>query len=272
PNTCFTTKDAPIAVSASTLNAPEGIAYSSDGTLWVADTGNHRVLGFSNAATKGNGAAANIVLGQTTLTAHKDENAQPTSAKSLLSPKNLAVDESAGTISLWVADQGHRRVVRFDDVGSGDASSNPAALVLGQASFDSYTYGTTASQMYSPYAIAVDPVNVSDSPRTIWITDFDNNRVLRFSAGNVGITNAAPPVVIAKSSYKTRKKSLRIAGAASAGVPIARVTANRRVVGAAKWSFTATRLKVGKNRFTIIAYDVLGRSSPPKRINVKRTR
>ncbi len=48
----------------SKFNGPEGISVTSAGTLFVADPFNNRVLRFDNAATLGNGAGANVVLGQ----------------------------------------------------------------------------------------------------------------------------------------------------------------------------------------------------------------
>ena len=49
--------------SQTTLSAPTGLTFDTSGNLWVADTGNNRVLKFppSNLVTDG---AASIVLGQ----------------------------------------------------------------------------------------------------------------------------------------------------------------------------------------------------------------
>jgi DNA-binding beta-propeller fold protein YncE len=46
------------------FNRPTGLAVSPSGALFVADRDNHRVLRFDNAAGLGNGAPANVVLGQ----------------------------------------------------------------------------------------------------------------------------------------------------------------------------------------------------------------
>jgi DNA-binding beta-propeller fold protein YncE len=43
---------------------PRGLAMQGDGTLWVADFKNHRILRFDNASSKLAGAAADGVLGQ----------------------------------------------------------------------------------------------------------------------------------------------------------------------------------------------------------------
>ncbi len=42
----FTTVAASPEVTAQTLRAPEGVAVASNGDVWVADTGHHRVVRF----------------------------------------------------------------------------------------------------------------------------------------------------------------------------------------------------------------------------------
>ena len=53
-----------IASSAQGLHNPFGVAVDGGGRLWVADAGNSRVLRFDAAAGKPNGAAADVLLGQ----------------------------------------------------------------------------------------------------------------------------------------------------------------------------------------------------------------
>lgn len=50
--------------TASSLNNPYYVTVAPDGTAWVSDYTNYRVLGFLNAANRENGDPANIVLGQ----------------------------------------------------------------------------------------------------------------------------------------------------------------------------------------------------------------
>ena len=51
----------PIA-SPNSLNGPSGIAFDRLGNLWVADSGNHRILRYSKPFN--NGQAASLVIGQ----------------------------------------------------------------------------------------------------------------------------------------------------------------------------------------------------------------
>lgn len=105
------------ATGASDIAMASPFAVASDGTrLFVADQGNHRVLGFGAIPTSGAGTAATVVLGQGDFT-HSAANdadqdgapdAAPT-AKTLSSPSGLAVIDGA----LFVTDSGNDRVLVF---------------------------------------------------------------------------------------------------------------------------------------------------------------
>lgn len=98
--------------SASTLDYPFSIcihqSFGSPTRLWVADFNNARVLRFDNPGTLANGAAATGVLGQANLTS----NAVALNAQSMSQPNGVCVDFSG---RLWVSDEGHDRVLRFDN-------------------------------------------------------------------------------------------------------------------------------------------------------------
>ncbi len=59
----FSTAANPNPPDATSMNQPFGVAVDANGTLWVSDSWNYRVLRFDNAAAKANGAAADGVLG-----------------------------------------------------------------------------------------------------------------------------------------------------------------------------------------------------------------
>ena len=161
--TSFTTSNSAI-VSASSLNAPGGVAIGPNGDLFVADTGNNRVLEY--AAGSGTGAAAIRVFGQ----ANMNSSLKPgqLSAQTLASPQGVYVDQAS---NLYVADSGANRVVVYSNTQVAAASGDPATYVLGQGSFSGSAGGTA---LKTPAGIGVD------SAGQIYVADAGNNRILIF--------------------------------------------------------------------------------------------
>jgi sugar lactone lactonase YvrE len=91
------------------LNTPFHLAMDTDGTLWVSDNGNARVLGYKNAGTRpATGAnAADIVLGQPNFTSYVSG---PVTDRGLGNPRGIAVTPAGG---LLIADSDAARVVHF---------------------------------------------------------------------------------------------------------------------------------------------------------------
>ena len=105
--------------TAAALQGPQGVAIDSSGgndRLYVADSGNSRVLGWADAARFLDGGAADIVIGQPDArsvacndgVAGGDSNG--VGADSLCNPSDVAVD-SAG--NLYVADANNNRVLEY---------------------------------------------------------------------------------------------------------------------------------------------------------------
>lgn len=103
-----------LTLSGNRMFYPAGIAVDGIGTLWVADTMNHRVLRFDAAASKSDGAYADGVLGQTDFTS-ASVSTTPTPS-GLYLPKALEVQGN----TLWVADNSNHRVLRFNNARSKD--------------------------------------------------------------------------------------------------------------------------------------------------------
>ncbi len=89
--------------SATSLRSPTAVAIGPDGTLFVADTGHHRVLRFPKGAL-----VADFVYGQPDFAAAAAPAAP--SATTLRAPMGVAVAASG---MLMVADTGHSRVLRW---------------------------------------------------------------------------------------------------------------------------------------------------------------
>ncbi|MCX5788245.1 MAG: NHL repeat-containing protein, partial [Elusimicrobia bacterium] len=146
----------------------------STGDIWVADTGNHRVLRFPKGAGFTNGGTADKVIGQANFTSGSANQGGAVSALSLASPSGVAFD---GSGNLWVVDKGNNRVLRFPK-GGGFTDGMAADLVLGQADFVSGAPATTATRLKAPGGIAFDLSG------NLWVGDSSlggNNRVLRYS-------------------------------------------------------------------------------------------
>ena len=150
--------------TAARIFGPYAVAVSG-GTLFVADTGNQRVLGFANAAAKANGASANGVLGQANFTS----NATAVSATGLDMPAGLCVDLSG---RLYISDNGSSRVVYHSAV-AGKTNGAAADGVLGQSNFTGFGSSTTASTLNFPYGVDVDSTN-----NVLAIVDTFSNRVV----------------------------------------------------------------------------------------------
>lgn len=177
------TSSASALVSATSLSAPGGVAIGPNGDLFVADTGNNRVLEYPAGA--GNGAVAIRVYGQPNMTSSM-KSAQ-VSAQTLSSPQGIAVDQVS---NLYVADAGANRVVIFPNTQNAPVAGMPATFVLGAANF-----GVTTNGFKSPMDVAVDSMG------NIYISDQGNNRVLMFeSLVFLPVSGATPTAVSGQQS------------------------------------------------------------------------
>ncbi len=149
--------------SATNLSSPDGIAFDSEGDLWIADGGNDRAVEFVPPFRTG--MAAVSVLGEPNLTAAAPDGG-PTG---LGAPSGIAFGDG----EVWVADPAHNRVVGFSAPYS---AGEPAATVLGQADLNGSAPGSGATNLSAPTGVAVAPDG------TIWVVDAGNGRVLGFPA------------------------------------------------------------------------------------------
>jgi sugar lactone lactonase YvrE len=169
------------------MNGPSGVAVDSSGNIWVADTGNNRVLEFLKGAGFTTGQSASIVLGQSTFTT----NAAATTSTGLWQPLSLGFDPSG---NLWVADYQNYRVLEFLK-GAGFTNGQAASVVLGEADFTHRVAATTATGMSLPQSVA------ADSSGNVWVADTSNNRVTLFVKG-AGFTNGkAASVVLGQPDF-----------------------------------------------------------------------
>jgi uncharacterized protein (TIGR03437 family) len=117
------------------LKGPQGV-WLQNGKLFVADTGNNRVLIYNTIPTS-NHATADIVLGQTDMTSFVEIDLTKAQlepqANTLLTPVSVTSDG----IRLYVADLGHNRVLIWNNIPT--QNQQPADLVIGQPDMQSAT-------------------------------------------------------------------------------------------------------------------------------------
>jgi hypothetical protein len=141
--------------------------------MWVADTGNNRVLGFKPEVFYGNiGGNASYVIGQPNFTS---STAQTLSAQSLNQPISVAIDKNG---YLWVSDtyyiQGNRILGYKNPYGVNVA----ADYVIGQPNFTTSGYGSTQNQFSGNITTIA-----FDNSGNLWVYDY--YRILGFASADL---------------------------------------------------------------------------------------
>ncbi|MFI5362472.1 MAG: hypothetical protein ACHQ49_10920 [Elusimicrobiota bacterium] len=178
------TTSAASPIDANTMNNPNALAYDqNNGRLFVADSGNNRVLVFTNTnSVLGDGENATDVVGQSTFTAGTADTSG--ARTTMYEPQGLAYDGTSDR--LFVADTNNDRVLTFTATIGMSTGSFAATFVIGQPGFGSVGGGLSATQLSSPYGLWFDGFSGN-----LFIADSQNYRVL-VSSGNNLIGNGLP--------------------------------------------------------------------------------
>ena len=179
------THSTPNLVDAKGLSAPDAVAIDASATpnrVYVADLANNRVLGWRNAESFSNGAAADLVIGQPDFISSK---CRATGASSLCGPSGVAVD---GAGNLYVADEINSRVLEYANPFAACSNTfpcvgGPATKVFGQSgSFTSNACDSDTSDGTSSANDLCDPTGVAvDASGNLYVADGINNRVLEYN-------------------------------------------------------------------------------------------
>src|SRR5207249_3680101 len=140
-------------VGAATLSSPQAVAVDHDGHLYVADTSNHRVLGWASATAFQNGDPATIVLGQPN---PQQSNQYAIGTKGFSFPFSV----SAGPVTghLYLAHVRHRPRPRLPQAVPHPARGGPGAG-YGQPGFgppSGHSRRGTEHTMNGPRGVSVD--------------------------------------------------------------------------------------------------------------------
>ena len=175
----------PARPSASSLFRPIGLAVDRDGNLWVADTGNSRVLRFPKpfAQSQTTLQSADLVLGQSNFTTKITD----ATSRNMSAPYGLAFSGDSG---LMVSDNSHNRVLFF--LGDPNTYTNGMAAwkVFCQPDFSTTTAGSTDNRVNSPSHIG------SDSDGRLYVVDTGNGRVLIFNDPKQAGTDPRPSITL----------------------------------------------------------------------------
>jgi len=154
---------------------PTGLAVDSSGDLWVADSGNGRVLRFPKPFLQSGMPRANVVLGQSRFTSKTTD----ASASTMAAPFGLAFTVQG---HLLVSDSFHNRVLMFRKPPGGDFSNGQAAAAkIGQPDFFSVAPGKGTGTVPAPLNRFNSPRGLAlDSSDRLYVCDGGNDRVLIF--------------------------------------------------------------------------------------------
>ena len=172
--------------NASGLFLPTGLAVDNEGNLYVADTGNGRVLRFplpfANYAA-GTPEQADLVLGQSGFTGAIITDATD---RTMAAPYGLAFTLAGG---LLVSDAALNRVLYFEGQPANLTSGMSASMVFGQPDFNSSLPGTGSGSLYAPRQIA------RDADDRLYVADTGNRRI--------AIYNHAPTASLGQPAAQT---------------------------------------------------------------------
>ena len=174
-----------MGIGARGFNAPMGLAVDpASGNLYVADSGNHRVLRFPNPFANPSRIEPDAVYGQADF-ASRTANPNGVTKNSIRSPWALAFDPAG---NLWVADSGNHRLLRFN-VASLENANPDADLVIGQRDFNAGSANRGSSDT-GPSGFDTPAGLTFDAQGNLYVSDSGNARVLKFAAPLAGDARA----------------------------------------------------------------------------------
>ncbi len=194
------TATAPNLVEGRELNGPQALAIDTSASppiLYVADTGNNRVLAWKDAFGFTKGDAASKVIGQRDFLTTAAQGPGADLSTGLYQPVAVAIDKNG---NLYVIDAGNNRILRYPAPLAQTGDLLTVDLILGQRDLNgrvpnagqsapsdkTFAFATGAGIFRAGLAF--------DSQGNLWVSDPGNNRVLRFPASALG-TGAAESAV-----------------------------------------------------------------------------
>jgi predicted esterase/DNA-binding beta-propeller fold protein YncE len=137
-----------------------------------------------------NNMSANGVLGQLNFTS----GLPGTTSSNLNAPSGVAVDPTTG--KLFVVDRYNNRVLRWSSAEKMNNGSS-AEAVFGQQDFTTSSSGLSASKFNDPLRAFID------SSGNLWVSDYLNNRVLKFDNASFKSSGSSADVELGQPDFTT---------------------------------------------------------------------
>jgi len=215
----------PNLVEGRELYNPAGVALDTSVTpprIYVADTGNNRILAWKDAVGFKNGAQADLVIGQRDFfsTGANGPGVSGGLSTGFAAPTGLAVDQG----DLYVVDSGNNRVLRFKKPFTTPQDQLTPDLCIGQPSFNAnkpnYPLGQNTTPTEKGIALNTGTTFVGaiafDTQHNLWLADAGNNRVLRYAASDVAkggfATTISATLEIGQLDFSSRQPNLPATG------------------------------------------------------------
>ena len=166
----------------------------SGGYLYIADSGNNRILRYPKPVNQSGRITPDIVIGQTGFTT----SGAGSNSSSLRSPAGIAIGPDD---HLFVSDNGNNRVLEFS---SGSGFGSAAVRVYGQPNFlsSSAPSSISAQTLTAPEGLFVD------SAYNLYVADAGDNRVLVFTnTQSASVAGAVATFVIGQNRFDTSTAS-----------------------------------------------------------------
>lgn len=178
----FVSNSAGTATSTS-LSGPSSVRCDREGTIWVVDSGYHRVLKYKKYSDMANTEPAVHVLGQSVMTAglKNRDNSLTANQNSFYQPTDIGFDINNAP---WIVDGNNNRVLLFSSGTITDGMN--AAYVVGQTDFIGHAASTATLQgLNLPYGITFD------RDERAWISDGGNARIMCYGPVTANAPSAA---------------------------------------------------------------------------------
>ena len=140
---------------------------------------------------------ANGVLGQLDF----NSGSSGTTQDKLHAPSGVAVDPVTG--KLFVVDRYNNRILRWSSTEK-MVNGSPAEVVLGQPDFITSSSGLSGSKLNDPLRAFID------STGNLWVSDYLNNRVLRFDNASYKTSGSSADLVLGQSNFTTNSSGTSV--------------------------------------------------------------